>query len=548
MQRTLFMLGCKQVIYIVLITLFLHSTSWAEEKKTITAIYIPLADHYPGIVAYEKYKDKMEKADYRIERMKSWALLRAYFMSGEVDMAYIICPMAMDMFAQRPNFRWVSLLHRDGNALVINDLLNEGVRLPEEKLNRRPDKKVAIEFTKAAKKTGMPVEIGVPSLLATHTVVLYKYLSDHGKQMNLGVGKDRDVLAIEVAPPKSPAFLKRKNSQNLPAGFEQSLPWADVVETQNFGHVAWYSKDVMPWPKGHVECIAIATDKCIKEKKDALKEVIYYLHQAGLDIENARNKGGDDMIKIADIIRNHIPEHNQKAIIQSLRPDLKVINYLNLNVDKAGLKQIMDYAVQGNILKKNIDINAFADSSFSTKITEQEIAGFSMEYSGNADEITDKMKKILTREVSRIEKWMENPIVISAVNEQNAKNLTLETIKSIDREWIAGGQLELIKRLQTNIIGVFLQEKILSNKTLYTEAFLCDNNGAVVGEYPKTSDYWQGDEKKFIECYNDGTGRVFVSPLQFDESTKSFSVQVSIPVKDGNSTIGVLIVGLRNMR
>jgi hypothetical protein len=27
-----------------------------------------LADHYPGIVAYEKYRDKMEKADYKIER------------------------------------------------------------------------------------------------------------------------------------------------------------------------------------------------------------------------------------------------------------------------------------------------------------------------------------------------------------------------------------------------------------------------------------------------------------------------------------------------
>ncbi|MCP3924384.1 MAG: hypothetical protein GY714_17555 [Desulfobacterales bacterium] len=67
MKRTLFMQSFKQVIYIVLITLFLHSVSWAEEKKIITAIYIPLADHYPGIVAYEKYKGKMKKADYRIE-------------------------------------------------------------------------------------------------------------------------------------------------------------------------------------------------------------------------------------------------------------------------------------------------------------------------------------------------------------------------------------------------------------------------------------------------------------------------------------------------
>jgi len=360
----------RATCFVFAVLLFCGATLWAGERETVTAIYVPLADHYPGIVAYEKYRDKMEKADYRIERMKSWPLLRAYFMSGEVDMAYIICPMAMDMFAERPDFRWVSLLHRDGNALAVNDLLNADINLPKERARRKPDHEVADAFAAAKRRTGEPVECGVPSLLATHTVVLYKYLKEHKEGMNLGVGKDKEVLAIEVPPPKSPAFLKKKNSRNTPAAFEQSLPWADVVETKGFGYVAWYSKDVMPWPKGHVECIAIATDKAIREKPEALREVIHYLHQAGLDIEAARRKGGSDMIAISDMIRKHIPEHNEDAIIQSLRPDLDVINYYNLNVDTAGLKQIMDYAVEGGILKKPIDINAFADTQFSTTITE----------------------------------------------------------------------------------------------------------------------------------------------------------------------------------
>lgn len=369
----------KKSIFICVLFSFACTTSWipaslADKKKTIHAIYIPLADHYAGVVAYEKYKNEMKKANYKIERMKSLPLLRAYFMSGEVDMAYIVCPMAMDMFAERPDFRWVSLLHRDGNALAINDLMNADVNLPKKRIDRKPDHKVAEAFAAMKKRSGQPVECGVPSFLATHTVVLYKYLSDHGRKMNLGVGTDKDVLAIEVSPPKSPAFLKKNNSRNMPACFEQSLPWADVVETKGFGHVAWYSKDVMPWPKGHVECIAIATDRCIKEKTEALREVIYYLHKAGINIETARRTGGNDMIEISDMIRRHIPEHNEKAIIQSLRPDLNVINYFNLNVDKAGLKQIMDYAVESRILKKQIDIDAFADVSFSTKITEQDKA------------------------------------------------------------------------------------------------------------------------------------------------------------------------------
>ncbi len=343
----------------------------AAAKEQIKAIYIPLADHYAGIVAYEKYAAVMEKADYSIERMKSWGLLRAYFMSGEVDMAYIICPMAMDMFAEKTDFKWVSLMHRDGNALAINDLMNNDVSLPENRINRKPDSKVALAFTKAKERMGKPSECGVPHLLSTHTVVLYKYLKDFNKGLNLRFGNDKDVVAIEVPPPRSPSFIKKNNSRGIPASFEQSLPWADVVETRGFGHVAWYSKDVIKWPYGHVECIAIATDNSIKNKNEALKEVVYYIHKAGIDIETARRKGGRAMIEISDMIRKHIPEHNEKAIIQSLRMDLNVINYSHLNVDKAGLKQIMDLAVEGDILKQSINIDDFTDESFATGITEK---------------------------------------------------------------------------------------------------------------------------------------------------------------------------------
>gem|GEM_PF-526082 len=517
------------------------------QRQPIRAIYIPLADHYAGIVAYETYREQMKEAEYTIERVKSWPLLRAYFMSGEVDLAYIICPMAMDMFAEKPNFRWVSLLHRDGNALAINELLNKDVNLPESRLERKPDGRVAQAYSKAKQELGRPSECGVPSLLATHTVVLYKYLRDNGKGMNLGVGSDSDVLAIEVAPPKSPSFIKKKNARGIPASFEQSLPWVDVVETKGFGHVAWYSKDVIPWPHGHVECIVIATDVCIRTKTAALKEVISYLHQAGQDIETARRKGGKAMITISDMVRKHIPEHNQEAIIQSLRPDLNVINYSHLNVDTAGLKTIMDLAVEGGILKHPIDIDAFADERFSTRLTDQAGASSYVDYVGVGEKITEAMRKRLEIRISVLLRHAANPLIVRAVAEHNAKGLSLDEIKLVDRQWLAGEQQELADALRDNPVGRFLRDELVGAEHVYTEAFLCDTNGATVGEYPRTSDYWQGDETTFVECYNGGDGKVVVGPLLHDKSTQSYSIHVSVPVRDGGRTTGVLVVGLRNI-
>ena len=520
----------------------------AGDRQPIKAIYIPLADHYPGIIAHEKYRDAMLKADFSIERMKSWPLLRAYFESGEVDMAFIISPMAMDMFSESPNFRFISLLHRDGNALAINDLLDAWVQLPRERTARKPDGKVAAAFAEARKATGASIECAVPSLLATHTVILYKYLQDHGQTLALGFGPQKDVIAVTVPPAKSPAFIKKRNNRGIPASFEQSMPWADVVETNGFGKVAWYSKDVLPWPNGHVECIVIATDDAIKEKSEALQEVVGYLHRAGLDIEHARRRGGKELQGITRMINKHIPEHNQEAIVQSLRTDLNVINYRHLNVDKAGLKQIMDLAVAGDILKKGIDIEAFANENFSTSITEEEIQEPEVTFLGYGNGVTDNTKKQLVKQVEVLRKIAADPIIVRAVKEQNAEEMGLARIKAIDQEWLAGGQEPLVQELQANAVGVLLKEIIDTDLNLYTEAFVCDNQGAVVGEFPKTSDYWQGDEKKFTESFKAGKGSAFIGPLEFDESTQSFSVQLSVPIRDGAQAIGVLVFGIRNIK
>ncbi len=360
-----------RIVLIALSLLLLGTTlnTQADEPATrhpIKALYIPLADHYAALVAHERYRNKMIYADFQINQMKNWDLLRAYFQSGEADMAFVMSPLAMDMYSEKPHFRWVGLMHRDGNALAINDLLNKEVQLPTDRKDRKPDERVARALKKIFLERGSPTEIGMPHLLSTHTVVLYRYLKEHGVTLSLTHNKVAEVLAIAVAPPKSPAFIKSNSNRAKAAAFEQSLPWADIVETGGFGHVAWYSKDVMPWPNGHVECIALATDTAISNKFKAIKEVTFYIQKSGQDIERARQEGGKALEEIVKIIRKYIPAHTREAIIASLNPELRVINYQHLNIDKPGLKQIMDHAVEGGILKQAIDIDQFADERFNS--------------------------------------------------------------------------------------------------------------------------------------------------------------------------------------
>lgn len=358
------------ILSLVLIFILSINSNIAYSQSTklpVKALYIPLADHYAALVAYERYKNRMKYADFQIQQMKNWDYLRAYFQAGEVDMAFVMSPLAMDMFHEKPHFRWIGLMHRDGNALAINELLNKDVQLSALRKDRKPDYKVAKVLKQAYANNRRATEIAMPHLLSTHTVILYRYLKNFGVKLSLIPNTDAEVLAISVAPPKSPAFIKTNNARTIPAAFEQSLPWADIVETGGFGKVAWYSKDVMPWKNGHVECIAVASDKAIKNKFKAIKEVMFYIRKAGDDIESARNKGGDELEAIVNIVRKHIKAHTRKAIIASLSKDLRVINYEHLNIDHAGLEEVMKYAVEGEILKSPIDIDAFADHRFDSK-------------------------------------------------------------------------------------------------------------------------------------------------------------------------------------
>jgi NitT/TauT family transport system substrate-binding protein len=371
----------KSVVYLLIFVLicFFSGGPMAKQpigkKERIKAIGIPLADHYAGIVAYEKYRSKMKKADYQLMLLSSPNLVRRYFNSKpDADIAFNVCPMVMDMFVENPGFKWVSLIHRDGNALAINSQLNKKVNLADDKLKRKPDGKIAAAIKDLKMEADEPIECAIPSPLATHTTVLYKYLKDHNRTMSLRKTDKPDVIAVEVKPPKSPAFLKKKAARSTPAAFEQSLPWPDLAESGGYGFVGWYSKDVMNHPLGHVECIIIAKDEVIKNKRDALKEVITFIHQAGQDIETARRKGGAELDRIITMIQKHIPQHTRKAIIESLRPDLNVINYKNLNVDrqsKESFKKIMDLAFEAGFIKRKVSIDLLADESFATEITKE---------------------------------------------------------------------------------------------------------------------------------------------------------------------------------
>jgi hypothetical protein len=81
-------------------------------------------------------------------------------------------------------------------------------------------------------------------------------------------------------------------------------------------------------------------------------------------------------------------------------------------------------------------------------------------------------------------------------------------------------------------------------KPYFTETILTDNQGANVAISAMTSDYWQGDEPKFVKAWADGKGDDYIARAKKDESSGAVVSQVSVPVMDGGKAIGTLTIGV----
>lgn len=161
---------------------------------------------------------------------------------------------------------------------------------------------------------------------------------------------------------------------------------------------------------------------------------------------------------------------------------------------------------------------------------------------GEIDE--SELQELLRIKMRTVQHMALNPKLIAAVRRQNAEKLDLNSIKQRDNDWKANKNLTPFKRsLQENGAGKMLKRYVNRNPSL-NEAFLTDNQGANVAAFPATSDYWQGDEEKWTASFNEGDGKVFLGPVERDESTNTLAVQVSAPLFHQGETIGVLVVGV----
>lgn len=160
------------------------------------------------------------------------------------------------------------------------------------------------------------------------------------------------------------------------------------------------------------------------------------------------------------------------------------------------------------------------------------------EYSQIAKALGAYIVKTLNDEVEDVLSYTTNPLWIDYIKERNAqygridKDSIVRHFEEMDKKWVSAKEDDpLIKEYLGNRISVGMRDTITVRGKI-AELFITDKYGGLVASSDKTRAFYQGDEDWWKAAYNDGKGNIYVSNIEYDDSSGHWVISIAVPVKD----------------
>lgn len=148
------------------------------------------------------------------------------------------------------------------------------------------------------------------------------------------------------------------------------------------------------------------------------------------------------------------------------------------------------------------------------------------------------MKAELVKDIDHFNEHLHSRPVLEHL--QSAKKLyNKKELTEIDRQWglmpITKGLLHSILNNETaDVLRIIMQDNDILVEVLVTDRF-----GQLVAATGRTTDYYQGDEKWWQQCYNDGKGQIFIPRINYDRSAKAWGFDICIPILKDGKVLGI---------
>ncbi len=152
----------------------------------------------------------------------------------------------------------------------------------------------------------------------------------------------------------------------------------------------------------------------------------------------------------------------------------------------------------------------------------------------------------ISAEVARVEALALADQLVDAARSSSLLKFDEAEAMALDEAWKAwqdGGssrEAEEIYQRISNTEAAALLANFREHFPAHVEVFVTDKYGRNVAQVEPTSDYIQSDEDWWQHAYANGEGAVTVEPVEFDESTGVWAMNIGVPIRYRDEVVGIL--------
>ncbi|MBU1054574.1 MAG: chemotaxis protein CheW [Proteobacteria bacterium] len=308
-----------------------------DGKVLLRIAHIQITDHLTlGVMKHMLEKGKSKADHFNLETlcMPGWNPVQSALEQDEIDAAFILAPIAMDLYNYGTPIKLVMFAHRNGSIFVRS----------KSKNYRKPYQ----QFFKH--KTFF-----IPHKMSVHNMLAHMYFTQMGLKPGIP-GKEAVNVLFDVIPPvKMPEFLG-ENPESC--GFMVAEPIGSRAITAGIAEKQFVSSEI--W-ENHPCCVAVFRDEFINKHPDAVQEFCNLLTEAGRFIGQNPDEASEIAVSFLD------PEGQmglQKDLLKSVLTDPKGIKTDNLYPVIEDLETIQNYMTNNMGIGRSIDLNTFVDKRF----------------------------------------------------------------------------------------------------------------------------------------------------------------------------------------
>ncbi len=248
-----------------------------DGKVELCVAHIQITDH----LVLGALKHRIEKGEVRpkyfnlkTDKKAGWNPIQEELEKGHIDCAFVLAPIAMDLFAYDSPIKLVLLAHKNGSTFVRS-----------RHFDPRFDSLHSFYKYKV---------VDIPHKMSVHHMLAHQFLKELGLKPGVP-GKKAINVRFEVVPPiKMPGIMQENEDV---AGFMVAEPIATKAMLAKIGNLEFISSS---WWEDHPCCIVAMQDEFIEAFPEAAQEFISLLVETGEYIENDKKRAADIGVEFLD--------------------------------------------------------------------------------------------------------------------------------------------------------------------------------------------------------------------------------------------------------